>query len=254
LEVLGIDVGGTNIKGAIVDIERGVLLSERIKYPTPEEASAENFIPILKQIKEDLAYEGKVVGVGFPAVVKNNICKTATNIDKSWIGLNLKEYFSNVFDAEATVVNDADAAGLAELYFGKFKNNNGTSILLTVGTGIGSALFIDDKLVPNTEFGHLFYKGQKLEKYISNKVRKEQELSIKEFAEKLNEVILHIAFIFSPDKILLGGGISKSFKEFKSCFDSSLKIKSAKFYNESGIIGAALAVKAMMNSNRNNIA
>lgn len=182
------------------------------------------------------------MGVGFPSVIKDNICCTASNISDDWLDVNMKAYFEDLSGLECSVVNDADAAGLAELHFGKIKDLKGTVILLTLGTGIGSAIFNDGQLVKNTELGHLLFKGEKAEHLISNKARKENELSWKEWGSSLNEYLEHIDFVFSPNLIVLGGGVSKKLDNYKKYFNPALNITNAKQLNEAGVIGAAIAV------------
>ena len=242
--ILGIDVGGTNTKAAVVDITTGELISDRIKYPTPQSASPDSIKPIILNFINDLSdYDFEKVGVGFPSRVKDKICASASNIDKSWLGTDLFKYFGDITGKDTVVINDADAAGLAELHFGNLKDIMGTTILLTLGTGIGSALFIDGKLVPNTEFGHLKFKEGIAEHFISNRVRKKLGLSLEEFGERLVEFLDHIDFIFSPSRIVLGGGISKRFEDFFKPMDTDFEIMPAALFNHAGNVGAALAVK-----------
>lgn len=239
--VLGIDIGGTGCKAAIVDVNKGEYLTERIKFATPQPATPEAIKPILEQLILDLKFKGEEIGVGFPSIIKNRICCSATNLDNSWIGKDLFKYFSKATGKNCTVVNDADAAGLGELHFGNLKNTNGTVLLLTIGTGIGSALFIDGKLVPNTELGHLKYLSGKAEDFVSNKARKDGELSWETWGSELNRFLEHVDFLFSPDHIILGGGVSKKFELYEPYINANLSVGPAKLFNHAGIIGAALA-------------
>ena len=241
-KVLGIDVGATGIKGAIVDITEGDFISERIKYPTPNPSSIENVLDVIGNIIKDLEWEGKPFGVGFPSVIKGGICNTASNIDKSWIGFNLLQELRQRFTQNAILINDADAAGYAELEYGNLVDKQGIVILLTLGTGIGSAVFHDGILMPNTEFGHLNYKKSVTEKYASNKAREDKGLTWKEWGKELDAVINHINFIFSPDLFILGGGISKKYHKYNEFLRLRHKIVPAKLLNKAGIVGAALAM------------
>lgn len=241
-EVLGFDIGGTGIKAALVDVKKGILASERIKYATPSKATPESVAPILKQILADFSYKGNKVGVGFPTLIKNNVCLTTNNIDSAWLGTNLKNYFEEITGVKCRVLNDADAAGYAEFKFGKIKDVEGTAILLTLGTGVGSALFRDGKMLPNTELGSLRFKGDMAEKYVSNKTRKTEELDWETWGLRLNEYLHHVNLILSPDLIVLGGGISKKFKTFAPYISDEINVCPAEKFNNAGIIGAAASV------------
>lgn len=241
-EILGIDVGATGIKGAVVNLEEGKLITERYKLLTPESKKPNAIANTVKEISEEFKWKNKPIGIGFPAVIKNNVSLTAANIDKSWIGLNVKELFSDATNCKCTIFNDADAAGIAEMTFGIGHNVKGTVLLLTLGTGIGSALFRDGILIPNLELGHLIYKEGIAEQYASNHARKSKGLSWEKYGNELNKVLNHIDFIFSPDLMVLGGGISKKFKEYKSFISSDLNVTPAQHQNNAGIIGAAMSV------------
>jgi len=241
-EILGIDVGATGIKGGIVDLEKGKLITERYKLLTPENKKPNAIADTVRQISEKFNWKNQPIGIGFPAVIKNNKSATAANIDKSWIGLNVKDLFSNATNNKCTVFNDADAAGIAEMTFGIGHNVKGTVLLLTLGTGIGSALFRDGILIPNLELGHLIYKEGIAEQYASNHARKSKDLSWEKYGNELNEVLNHIDFLFSPDLMVIGGGISKKFKEYGSYISSDLNVKPALHHNNAGIIGAAMSV------------
>ena len=241
-KVLGIDVGATGIKGAIVEISEGDFASERIKYPTPNPSSIENVIEVIGKLIRDFNWEGKPFGVGFPSVIKGGICHTASNIDNAWIGFNLLQALRQSFSQNVILINDADAAGHAELEYGNLVDKQGTVVLLTLGTGIGSAVFHDGILLPNTEFGHLKYKKSVAEKYASNKAREDKDLSWKEWGNELDAVISHIDFVFSPDLFILGGGISKKYHKYSEYLVLRHKIVPAKLLNKAGIVGAALAM------------
>ena len=239
-EILGIDVGGTGIKGAMVDTERGVFITEKIKYATPQPSNPKNVSRVLNRLIDDFGQRGQKFGCGFPSVIKNNWCYTAANIDKSWIGVDLRSYFLETTSSEIHFTNDADSAAVAEMKFGRGKDRDGTVILLTLGTGIGSGIFLDGKLFPNTEFGHLLYKKSVFEHYASNGARKKKELSWKEWGKELNTYLNHINFIINPDLIILGGGVSKHFYKYEDYIDVKTELVPAAMGNDAGIIGAAL--------------
>lgn len=240
--VLGLDVGGTGIKGALVDVEAGELVSERFKVATPQPATPKNISETISTIISMSEYKGKIIGCGFPAVINKSIAKTASNIDKSWIGVSPKETFKKFnpqFDFN--VINDADVAGYAEMKYGAGKGVNGVVLLITIGTGLGSALFIDGNLVPNTEFGHVYLKDHKkiAEKYASNAVRTKSEMSWNKWGKRFNEYLEHMVFLLSPEMVILGGGVSKRFKNFKDEIDVDTNVVPAILKNNAGIIGAA---------------
>ncbi len=244
--ILGIDIGATGIKGAMVDLQKGELCTERIKYSTPKPATAEAFVPVIKQLITDFNWEGQPIGFGFPAIIKNGTAHSAANIDKSFLGFNLKEYYDAQLGCETFFINDADAAGIAEMEFGKGKDiKDGVVILLTLGTGIGSAVFNDRVLLPNTEFGHLKWKDSIAEKYAANSVRENNDMKWKEWGPRLNEIVKHIEFIFSPDLIILGGGVSKKFDKYKEYLNPSCEITAATLRNNAGIIGAAMGYELL---------
>ncbi|HQU57788.1 MAG: ROK family protein [Phaeodactylibacter sp.] len=239
--ILGIDVGASGIKGAVVDIETGELLNERIRLETPTpstpEAMAETFAELVRAHK----WKG-LVGCGFPSIVKHGIAYSAANIDKDWMGQNIIEVFSMASGCPVEVLNDADAAGLAEMRFGLGKGVDGVVLLITIGSGLGSALFIDGRLVPNTELGHIYLEGQKqvAEVYTSNNARKRENLSWEEWGQRFNEYLLHLERTFNPDLILLSGGASKRFDKYESFISTQIPVKPAQLLNAAGTIGAAV--------------
>ena len=237
--ILGIDVGATGIKGALVDVIKCALVTGRIKIPTPKPAIPKNVVEVIKILIQKFNYNG-LIGCGFPSVMIDGVCRTAANIDKSWIGFEAEKFFTQKTGQHFTVVNDADAAGVAELLFGTAKGAKGTVILLTLGTGIGSALLIDGKLVPNTEFGHLKYKKSIAENYVSNRARKELELSYEQWGRDLSHFLNHLEFIFTPNMIILGGGVSKRYAQFGDFIKTDCKVVSASIFNDAGIVGAAV--------------
>lgn len=238
--ILGLDIGGTGIKAAVVDSEKGIFVGERVKYATPQPSTPDNVFGIIKQLIEDYKWEDQPVGCGFPSIIKKDVIYSAANIDSSWKGVNLAELFKVKLGISAHCVNDADAAGIAEMKFGKGKGKKGTVLMLTLGTGIGSGLFKDGVLVPNTELGHLYYKDSIWEKYASNSAREKRLLSWAEWGKILNHYINHVDLLLNPDLIILGGGVSKRYRYFSTYLELRSKITPAKMQNDAGIIGAAM--------------
>lgn len=240
-KILGIDVGATGTKGGIVDLEKGDLVSERIKYKTPDSKKPDEMIEVINQIVKDCDWKGKPVGIGFPAIIKDKRSWSASNIHKSWIDYPIEKSISDKIKCPVYIINDADAAGLAEMQYGRGRGQKGTCLLLTLGTGIGSALFINGILVPNTEFGQLYYKDSVTEHYASNSARKKYDMDWEAYGKELNKVLLHINFLFSPNLIILGGGISKKLEFYEKYLSPKMNIAAAEKYNNAGIIGAALS-------------
>lgn len=242
--VLGIDFGGSGIKGAPVDTKTGLLLSDRYRIPTPQPATPEAVTDVVRQIVKHFKWKG-AIGLAFPAVVQNGIVRTASNIDKSWIGTNAASLIHSSSKLPVYIVNDADAAGMAEMKFGAGAGKNGSVLLITVGTGIGTVLFTNGKLVPNTELGHLFlHTGIEAEDFASDAVRKNNGLSWEEWAVRFNDYLQEMEKLFWPELIILGGGASKKKEEFIKFINVQSKLVMAKAKNEAGIIGSALAAKA----------
>jgi polyphosphate glucokinase len=240
--ILGIDIGGSGIKGAPVDIKTGKLMEKRHRIPTPEPSSPEKVANSIKELVKYFQWKGPV-GCGFPAVVQNGIVKTAANIDKGWINTNAKKLFSEVTKLPVWVINDADAAGLAEVKLGAGEGNKGAIMVLTIGTGIGSSLFNKGKLFPNTEFGHVELKGMDAEIYASDAARKKEQLDWEAWGKRLNEYLACVEFLCWPEMIIIGGGASKKLDLFKDQLKLKAKVIPAKFLNDAGIIGAAMAAK-----------
>ena len=245
MEILGIDIGGSGIKAAIVETKSGQFVGDRYRLDTPQPANPENVALAVKQITKKFKWFGKI-GCGFPAVIQNGIIKTAANIDKSFIGIDANKLFSKTTKCDVFVFNDADSAGFAELTFNDEKKHKGLTIFLTIGTGIGSALIKDGVLIPNTEFGHLYMQNGMIgEKFASDAVRKNQDLSWEDWAKRFNEYLLHLEKIFNPTLFIIGGGTSKKIDKFQSLLSIKTEIKPAKFMNNAGIIGAALLTKSI---------
>jgi len=238
-KILGIDIGGSGIKGAIVDIKTGKLLTERFRIETPAGGKPQDIINVLIELIEHFKWRGKI-GCGFPAVVKSGVICTAANIDNSWVGIDLAKELKHKYKLNATIINDADAAGLAEIKFGAAKNKKGTIIMTTIGTGIGTAVFYNGVLLPNTEFGHLEIKGEIAEFRASDAARKREDLSLKKWSKRLNRYIAELEKLLWPDMIIIGGGIAKKKEKIADLLKAKCELKFAEFGNEAGIIGAAL--------------
>lgn len=238
--ILGIDVGASGIKGAIVDLLTGEFVSERIRIEMPQPSTPDAAGAALNQIVKRIGYKG-LIGVGFPSVVKNGVASTAANLDKGWIGCNIEEQLKEATGCDIVAINDADAAGLAEMRFGNGKNVMGTVVLITIGTGLGSAVFTDGHLLRNTEFGHILLKnGMIAEHYASSSVQEREELSWKKWGKRFNEYLQKLELYLQPNLFILGGGSSKYFDEYKQKFTISTPVIPAKTLNNAGIIGAAI--------------
>lgn len=240
MQILGIDIGGSAVKAAPVNIENGELLGDRIRTKTPQPHKPEEIAKILKKVAKHFKWTAPI-GCGFPAVIQNNTARTASNIHKSWIGTNVVDLFSLSTKCPVQVINDADAAGLAEMKFGAGQNENGVVVLITVGTGLGSSLFTQGKLFPNTEFGHFILNGQVAEKYASDSARQRYSLSWKKWGVRFNEYLQHLEMLLSPDLFIIGGGGSKKYEKFSKYLNVRAKVVTAQLFNEAGIVGAALA-------------
>lgn len=240
MEILGVDIGGTGIKGAPVDSEKGILLAERVRIPTPQPATPEGVTDCIVEIAKQFNWSGEI-GCGYPGVIRGGaITMTAANIDKSWIGTDAKTLIEQKTNCTVTLVNDADAAGLAEMRFGAGRDQNGVVMLLTVGTGIGSALFNKGVLVPNTELGHLQMNGKDAEKRASERARIVKNLSWKDWSKRFNDYLLYVENLFSPDLFIIGGGVSKNFEKFSSYLTPQTPVVPAQMLNDAGIVGAAM--------------
>lgn len=238
--ILGIDVGGTGMKAAIVDITTGELVTERYKIATPQPPTAQNMMQVLVDIITHFEWQGKLVGCGFPAIVKDNVVLSAINIDKSWINIDIAKSIAERLDTEIHCINDADAAAIAEVSWGAAIDKKGTILMTTLGTGIGSGLVRDGELIPNIELGQLPYLDADWEKYASNKARKTKDLSWEEWGVHLNEYFNLMDYVINPDLIVVGGGVSKKFHKYEEFLDLSDKMVAATLLNNAGIVGAAM--------------
>jgi len=238
--VLGIDIGGTGIKAAPVDVAAGRPVAERVKLPTPRPATPDAVRPVIRQLVDQFAWQGPI-GITFPGVVSAGMIRTAANLDPGWIGVNGPAFLGEAAGQPVTVLNDADAAGIAEMRFGAGQGQRGTVLLLTLGTGIGSALFYNGVLVPNTEFGHIEIGGKDAEARASERVREEQDLSWGKWAGRVDTYLDKMEALLSPDLIIIGGGISKKSDKFLPRLTLKARVVPAVLLNDAGIVGAAMA-------------
>jgi polyphosphate glucokinase len=237
---LGIDFGGTGIKGAPVDLDAGAFAADRVKIATPRPATPEAVAAVFRDLADRFPASTSPVGVTVPAVVHHGVVGSAANIDESWIGTDADAVFTGALGREVHVVNDADAAGLAEVEYGAARGHRGLVIVTTLGTGIGSALIHDHVLVPNSELGHLEVEGHDAESRAANSAREAEDLSWEEWAERLTTYYRTVERLFSPELIVVGGGVSKSWDKFGPLIDIGTEIVPATLQNKAGIIGAAL--------------
>lgn len=241
MEVLGIDVGGSGMKGGIVNIDTGEMISERHRIPTPTSRKPDEMAAVIAQIVKHFDYKGRV-GCGFPTVIKKGVCKSPGNLDPSWLGVNIEELFEAKTGLDFTVVNDADIAGYASMNYGIGKGVEGLVVMITIGTGLGSGAFYDGKLIPNFELGQIPYKKyKKIELWAAASAKEREGLTYKKWGKRFNKFLKYVDLIIAPDLILLGGGTSKDFDEFKEYITIETPVIPAELQNHAGIIGAAAA-------------
>ncbi len=241
MQALGIDIGGTGIKAAPVDVTTGKLVAERQKIATPRPALPDAVADVVKQLTTSFSWSGPV-GITFPGVVTDGVTRTAANLDPAWIGLDAGALFGEATGNPVRVLNDADAAGVAEMTFGAGVGQQGTVLMLTFGTGIGSALFIRGVLVPNTEFGHIEIRGQDAETRASERAKELKDLSWGKWAGRVDEYLQHIEALLSPHLIIVGGGVSKQSEKWVPRLTGiRARIVPAALLNDAGIVGAAMA-------------
>lgn len=242
MNVLGIDIGGSGIKGAPVNTATGELLAKRKRLDTPQPATPKAIADTVAALVDHFAWEG-LLGVAFPARVRRGVAETASNIDKAFIGLDVDALLEQRTGRGAHVLNDADAAGLGEVLFGGGKGVDGVVLMITLGTGIGTGLFVDGALVPNTELGHVVLPGGKVaEPYAADRVRKDEKLSWEDYGKRVQKVVAYYDFLFAPDLMIVGGGVSKPERwgEFGPLLKASCPIVPATLRNDAGIVGAAV--------------
>ena len=240
-KAIGIDIGGTGIKGAIVDVKNGALIGDRVRYETPAGGHPADIAVVVAKIVRDLKPSRATlpVGVCFPAVVQHGRTMSAANVSKEWIGLDADGLFENTLQRHVHVLNDADAAGVAEMKFGAAKKRKGLVIMTTLGTGIGTALFMNGELVPNAELGHLEIDGVDYETKASFAAKERENLSFDEWSKRLQKYYSTLERLFSPDLIVVGGGVSKQWEEFLPKLELNCEIVPALKRNNAGILGAA---------------
>ncbi len=241
-QAYGIDIGGTGIKGAVVDVATGRLVTARKRILTPQPSTPDAVARVVVELLTEAGWTGPV-GATFPAIIQHGVAKSAANVDKSWIGTDVDRCFTDAAGSgtDVTVLNDADAAGIAEARFGAARGVSGVVILLTFGTGIGSALLIDGILVPNTELGHLELNGHDAETQAAASVRDENDLSYRKWAKRVDEYMAHVERLFTPDLFVVGGGVSKDAQKWVPLLTLNTPVKPAELLNDAGIVGAAIA-------------
>ena len=245
MEIFGIDVGGSGIKGAPVNVDTGEILAERYRLPTPDGAKPEDVAETTALVLEHFEWKG-LVGMGFPAAVRNGVVLTAANIHQSWIGTNASVLFNKRTGCPFYIANDADVAGLAEMSFGAGRDEKGVVLMITLGTGVGTALFFDGKLLPNTELGHIEIRGKDAERRVADAARERKEWSYKEWAVRIDEYLRKMEDLFWPELIVIGGGVSKQADKFFPYLHTRARLVQAQLLNEAGTVGAALYAKTQL--------
>ncbi|MGA8254096.1 MAG: ROK family protein [Mycobacterium sp.] len=237
----GIDVGGSGIKGGIVDLDTGQLIGDRIKLLTPQPATPPAVAKTIAEVVNGFGWTGPL-GVTYPGVVTHGVVQTAANVDKAWIGTNARDVISSELNGQdVTVLNDADAAGLAEERYGAGKGNSGLVVLLTFGTGIGSAVIHNGTLMPNTEFGHLEVGGKEAEQLAASSVKERNDWSYEKWAKQVTRVLIAIETVMWPDLFIAGGGISRKADKWLPLLENRTPVVAAALQNTAGIVGAAMA-------------
>jgi polyphosphate glucokinase len=240
MEILGIDVGGSGIKGAPINVDKGELAVERYRLPTPNPSKPEDVAKVVAELVRHFQWQGPI-GCTFPSVIKEGIVYTAANVDPDWLGCNGQALLQQHTGCPVLLLNDADAAGIAEMEFGAGRGHKGVVIMVTLGTGIGTALFVNGHLLPNTELGHLEIRGKDAETRATDRARKERDLSWKKWAVYVNEYLERMEALFWPDLFIIGGGVSKKHDKFLPLLQLRTEVVPAQMLNEAGIIGAARA-------------
>ncbi|MEU8673650.1 polyphosphate--glucose phosphotransferase [Streptomyces sp. NPDC048560] len=241
MEIFGVDIGGSGIKGAPVDLNRGDLARERHKVLTPHPATPDGVAGCVAEVVGHFDWQGPI-GITFPGVVTDGVTRTAANVDKSWIDTDARALLGERTGLPVTILNDADAAGMAEMAFGAGRGRKGTVIVLTFGTGIGSAVFTNGQLVPNTELGHLELHGHDAEKRASTKAKEDEDLSWQHWAHRVQKYLAHVEMLFSPELFVIGGGVSRKAEKFLPLIEKvRAEMVPAELQNNAGIVGAAMA-------------
>ena len=232
MEILGIDIGGSGIKGALVNAETGEMLTERYRIPTPKSKKPKDMAKVVAEIVDHFDYDGPV-GCGFPSIVKNGVCKSPGNLDPSWVGVNIDELFTEYTGHEFTVLNDADAAGYASMNYGVGKGKDGFVVMISIGTGLGSGAFYNGQIP--------YKKFKKIEKWAAASAKEREDLSFKKWGKRFNKFLELVELIVCPDLIIVGGGTSKNWEEFSHRIKIDTEVVKAELMNHAGIIGAAVA-------------
>lgn len=239
--VLGIDIGGSGMKGALVNSITGEMITERHRIPTPKSRKPKEMAAVVKEIVTHFNHKGPV-GCGFPTVIRHGVCKSQGNLHKKWLNLNVRELFSEATGLPVTVINDADAAGYATMNYGIGKGKEGLVIMITIGTGLGSGAFFNGELIPNFELGQIPYKKyDKIEDWAAASAKEREELTFKQWGKRFNKFLEYVELLVSPDHIILGGGTSKQFDEYKNYITIETPVIPAELRNQAGIVGAAAA-------------
>jgi len=240
MQILGIDIGGTGIKGAIVDTSNGQIISDRHRIDTPPSRTPKAIAEVVHEIRDHFNWQDNI-GVAFPTVVRNGKAIYQSNLHEDWVGKQVDDIFCSECEGITfNVINDADAAGMAEMRFGAGRHHSGKVLMITIGTGLGSALFYDGELIPNFELGHLYHKnGQVIEHWAANSARKREELSFEEWGKRVNKFLNHVERVITPDFIILGGGVSKHIHKYRDQINIETPYVVSEKQNNSGIIGAA---------------
>lgn len=246
MEILGIDIGGSGIKGAPVNVDTGELLAERYRLMTPESAKPKPMADVVGEVARHFNWKGPI-GFGFPAAVQHGQVFTASNIDKSWIGTNAELLFSQTTGCPCYVANDADVAGFAEMKFGAGRNQDGVILVITLGTGVGTAIFTDGVLLPNTELGHIEIRGKDAELRVADAARQRKNWSYEAWAQRINEYLGRMEALFWPDLIIVGGGVSRLSEKFFPFLRTRARLEQATLLNQAGIVGAALYAQSRLN-------
>ncbi|CAL67501.1 polyphosphate--glucose phosphotransferase [Christiangramia forsetii] len=241
MDILGIDIGGSSLKGAVVNMNTGKLKTSAHRIPTPESREPDGIALAVKEMITHFDYDG-IVGCGFPTIIKKGICNHEGNLSEKWVNVDVDTLFEKTTGLNFTVINDADAAGLAEIKFGAGRDHEGFILMITVGTGLGSGAYLNGELIPNFELGQIPYKEyEKIEEWAASSVKTEKKLSYKEWGSRFNVFLKYIHKILNPDMIIVGGGISNDWDKFENYLDPDVKLIPAELRNDSGILGAALA-------------
>lgn len=243
-KAIGIDIGGTGIKGALVNTKKGSLIGDRIRFDTPAGATPEQVVSKVAELVEQLDSDHDTpIGICFPAIIKDGVTLSAANVSSDWVGLKAEKLFAKSLERKVVLLNDADAAVVAEIKYGAGQERKGLVLMVTLGTGIGTALFMNGKLIPNTELGHLEIDGVDYETMAAYSAVERESLSFEDWAKRLTKYFNQVDRLFSPDLVIVGGGISKQHEEFLPLIETKLKLVPAESKNNAGIIGAAFIAR-----------